>query len=129
MNLDDIALFIQVVEQGSFTKAADLNDLPKSTISRRIRNLEDSLQCRLLERTTRKLTLTDVGQEFLHRAYEITTHIEETQRQISRSQDDYTATLPCTGQSIYSEWEHAISIISFSITTTYRSRSTRLCHL
>jgi len=97
MNLDDIALFIQVVEQGSFTKAADLNDLPKSTISRRIRNLEDSLQCRLLERTTRKLTLTDVGQEFLHRAYEITSHIEETQRKVSRSQEDYAGNLTLYG--------------------------------
>ncbi len=97
MNLDDIALFIQVVEQGSFTKAADLNDLPKSTISRRIRNLEESLQCRLLQRTTRKLTLTDVGQEFLHRAYDITTRIEETQRHISRSQYDFAGNLTLYG--------------------------------
>ncbi len=97
MNLDDITLFIQVVEQGSFTKAADLNDLPKSTISRRIRNLEDSLQCRLLERTTRKITLTDIGQAFLQRAYELTTHIEETQRQISHSQDDYAGNLTLYG--------------------------------
>ncbi|WP_026971829.1 LysR family transcriptional regulator [Aliagarivorans marinus] len=97
MNLEDIALFVQVVEQGSFTKAAALNDLPKSTISRRIRSLEDALHCRLLERTTRKLTLTGVGQQFLHRAYEITKHIEETQQQISQSQDDYSGNLTLYG--------------------------------
>lgn len=56
-----MSLFAHVVDAGSFTAAAELTQIPKSTISRRIANLEKSLSAHLLERTTRKLRLTEVG--------------------------------------------------------------------
>nr|WP_246283196.1 LysR family transcriptional regulator [Marinifaba aquimaris] len=55
-------VFVQVVEQGNFTKAADVLGLPKSNISRKISRLESELKVLLLERTTRALRLTEMGQ-------------------------------------------------------------------
>lgn len=58
---DDILLFVQVVENGSFSKVADLQHLTNSVVSKRIGRLEDNLNVQLLYRTTRKLSLTDAG--------------------------------------------------------------------
>lgn len=60
--LDDIGVFVSVVEQGSFVKAALRLDMPTSTVSRRISELEAALEIKLLERTSRKLRLTERGQ-------------------------------------------------------------------
>ena len=60
--LDDVRVFTNVVEAGSFTAAAKLLGMPKSTVSRRVGRLEDALGARLLHRTTRSLRLTDVGE-------------------------------------------------------------------
>ncbi|MGH1462643.1 MAG: LysR substrate-binding domain-containing protein [Neptuniibacter sp.] len=67
MNLNDVSLFLQVVEHNSFTAAADKLGIQKSTISRRISQLEDDLGVRLIQRTTRKLSLTDEGQDLFDR--------------------------------------------------------------
>lgn len=67
MNLNDVRLFIQVIEHNSFTSAAEKLGIQKSTISRRIAQLEDELGVRLLQRTTRKLSLTDEGQDLYSR--------------------------------------------------------------
>lgn len=64
-DLTNLALFAQVVEQGSFSQAARLLGIPKSTLSRRIAELEEEQGVRLLNRTTRKLLPTAVGQAFL----------------------------------------------------------------
>lgn len=64
-DITNLALFAHVVEAGSFSEAARQLQMPKSTLSRRISDLEDELGVRLLNRTTRKLYLTDVGREFL----------------------------------------------------------------
>lgn len=93
MNLDDMALFVQVVQHGSFTKAAEYCELPKSTVSRRIRNLEDSLKTRLLERTTRSLILTEVGEAFYHKATQILDDVAATEKDIAHRQGDYTGKL------------------------------------
>ncbi|MGB3726859.1 MAG: LysR family transcriptional regulator [Glaciecola sp.] len=65
---DDIVLFVQVVEQGSFSKVADMLNLTNSVVSKRIGRLEDSLQVQLLYRTTRKLNLTDAGRLLFDKA-------------------------------------------------------------
>lgn len=58
---DDILLFVQVVDTGSFSKVAEQMHLTNSVVSKRIGRLEDSLNVQLLYRTTRKLSLTDAG--------------------------------------------------------------------
>jgi len=64
MDYNRAALFVQVVKSGSFTGAATAVGLPKSSVSRSVSALEKELGVRLLQRTTRKLALTDVGQSF-----------------------------------------------------------------
>jgi DNA-binding transcriptional LysR family regulator len=66
MNLDynRVALFVSVVRAGSFTAAGERLGLPKSSLSRSLTQLEKELGVRLLQRTTRKLALTDAGQAY-----------------------------------------------------------------
>jgi DNA-binding transcriptional LysR family regulator len=68
LDLNDIALFVQVIGAASFSAAATARGVPVSTVSRRIARLEASLGTRLIERTTRKLRLTDVGRAYLAHA-------------------------------------------------------------
>jgi DNA-binding transcriptional LysR family regulator len=67
IDLNDVALFVQVVRYGSFAEAARRQGLPPNTVSRRIQQLEVQLGTRLLQRSTRKLTLTSAGQAFHER--------------------------------------------------------------
>lgn len=61
LDLNQMALFVQVVQAGSFAEASRRLAVPPTTLSRQVAQLEDALQARLLQRTTRKLTLTDAG--------------------------------------------------------------------
>ncbi len=66
-DLNDIAMFVQVVRHGSFAEAARRLGLPPNTVSRRVQQLEAQLGTRLMQRSTRKLTLTSAGQAFHER--------------------------------------------------------------
>lgn len=68
MRADDLILFSQVVELGSFSKAAEQNDLTNSVVSKRVARLEEELGVQLLYRTTRRLTLTEAGKALLQGA-------------------------------------------------------------
>ena len=67
IDLNDVALFVQVVRCGSFAEAARRQGQPPNTVSRRIQHLEVQTGTRLLQRSTRKLTLTSAGQAFYAR--------------------------------------------------------------
>jgi DNA-binding transcriptional LysR family regulator len=67
-SLDEIAVFVHVVEAGSFTAAARQRGVPKSTLSRAVSRLEETVRARLLQRTSRKIALTDAGRAFYDRA-------------------------------------------------------------
>ena len=67
-SLSDIAVFVQVVERGSFTAAAKRLSLSKSVVSKYVTRLEDRLGARLLNRSTRRLSLTEVGRTFYERS-------------------------------------------------------------
>jgi DNA-binding transcriptional LysR family regulator len=73
---NDLLLFAQVVEAGSFSRAAERAGLPKSTVSRRIAMLEAQLGERLLLRTTRKLTVTDFGADMVEHARSVQVEVE-----------------------------------------------------
>ncbi len=64
-DLNDMLFFAEVVERGGFTAASRSLGIPKSRLSRRISELEQQLGVRLLQRTTRKLSLTEVGETYL----------------------------------------------------------------
>jgi DNA-binding transcriptional LysR family regulator len=64
LDLNEIHLFVEVVRAGSFAEAARRVGMPANTVSRRVQQLESELKSRLILRTTRKLTLTAIGQTF-----------------------------------------------------------------
>jgi len=68
---NDLALFARVVDEGSFSRAAERLGLPKSTVSRRVAALETALGERLVLRTTRKLAITDFGRAVLDHAHRV----------------------------------------------------------
>lgn len=84
-DLNDLYYFSQVVEHGGFSAAARALDIPKSRLSRRIAQLEETLGVRLLQRTTRRLRLTLAGERYLHYCREVTASAraaEESMRQL-----------------------------------------------
>ena len=82
MDLNEIAVFAQVVQAGSFTAAARALRMPKSTVSRKVLELEQRLGARLLQRTTRKLSLTDVGRTYFGYAARAVAELEEAERAV-----------------------------------------------
>ncbi|HTA88873.1 MAG TPA: LysR substrate-binding domain-containing protein [Polyangiaceae bacterium] len=77
MDLNHVAIFTRVVELESFTAAANDLGLPKSSVSRTVSRLEEELGVRLLQRTTRKLHLTDTGHAYYERARAALKGLEE----------------------------------------------------
>ncbi|TNF34621.1 MAG: LysR family transcriptional regulator [Gammaproteobacteria bacterium] len=85
-NLSDIAVFVQVVASGSFTSAADRLQLSKSVISKYVTRLEDRLGARLLNRTTRRLSLTEAGRILYERSQRGLEEIEDAEMEVSQLQ-------------------------------------------
>lgn len=93
MGLDDALIFTRVVECHSFTSAATTLGMQKSTVSRRIAQLEERLGVRLLNRTTRKLRLTEVGQAYYERCRQIMQEFSEAEQAIMQLQREPTGLL------------------------------------
>lgn len=86
MDLNDVLVFAKVVHTGSFIGAARELDMPKSTVSRKVSELEERLGARLLQRTTRKLNLTEMGHTYYRHALRVVNELEEAERAISQMQ-------------------------------------------
>ena len=87
MDLNEILVFAKVVQAGSFIGASRELDMPKSTVSRKVSELEERLGARLLQRTTRKLSLTEVGQAFYRHAVRVVAEAEEAELVVGRMQE------------------------------------------
>lgn len=81
--LASIQVFAQVVETGSFAKAADRLGLSTSAASRHVAELEGHLQTRLLNRTTRRVSLTESGRAFYERAVQLLGDLAEAEQEAS----------------------------------------------
>jgi DNA-binding transcriptional LysR family regulator len=92
-SLTDVAVFVRVVESGSFTAAAERLEISKSVVSKYVTRLEDHLGARLLNRTTRRLSLTEVGRVLYDRSRKGLADIEEAQQEVSRLQREPRGTL------------------------------------
>ena len=77
--------FVRVVEAGTFTKAADSMDVPKPTITRLIQDLERELDTKLLNRTTRKVTVTVDGAAYYEQASRLLGEVHELESSMSRA--------------------------------------------
>lgn len=75
-----LTIFIQVMESGNFTRAAEALAIPRSTVSTEVQALEDRLHCQLLHRTTRRVAPTPDGEQFLRIARDIVETMEDAER-------------------------------------------------
>ncbi len=84
--LDSLESFVAVVEAGQFSAAALRLGIGKSVVSRRVSELEEHLGARLLQRTTRRLSLTEAGREFYPRALQLLEDLAEAEQSVSSGQ-------------------------------------------
>ena len=80
----DIAVFVRVVELGSFTKAADALEISKAAVSKYVNRLEQRLAARLLHRTTRRLALTEAGQALFSRSAAALAELTEAENDVAQ---------------------------------------------
>jgi DNA-binding transcriptional LysR family regulator len=84
--LNAMRAFVRVVEVGTFTRAAELLDLPKPTVTKLIQQLEGHLRAQLLNRTTRRVTVTMDGAAYYERALRVLGEIDELDQSMTSSQ-------------------------------------------
>ena len=94
--LGAMQIFVQVVESGSFARAAERLGISTSACSRQVSDLESHLGARLLNRTTRKLSLTESGRAYHERALQLLADVEEAEQAASQSTNAPRGTLRLT---------------------------------
>lgn len=90
---EQMQTFVRVVDSGSLSAAADRLDIAKSAVSRRLAELESRLGVQLLNRTTRRINLTDSGRQFYRRCLRILADLEESEQQISSEHTELRGTI------------------------------------
>lgn len=93
INLNELAIFVEVVDSGNFTSAARRLGLPKSNVSRKIALLESRLETRLLHRNTRSMSLTEAGRRYYEHCSLVVNNAREAEKIISGLQLDPSGTL------------------------------------
>lgn len=104
---------VKVVEVGSFSGAARAMGVSKGHVSQRISQLEDRLGTRLLHRTTRKLSLTELGNLYYQRCKQITEDLEEVERTVSEFQQRATGLLKISSPNLLGEMHIVPAIADF----------------
>nr|WP_314542178.1 LysR family transcriptional regulator [uncultured Massilia sp.] len=83
--LQAMEVFVQVVDAGSFTRAAEMLQMPKATVSTLVQSLEASLSAKLLHRTTRQVTVTTDGAAYYERCLRILSDVRDAEESLSRT--------------------------------------------
>lgn len=91
--LQSMRVFAKVVEQGSFARAGQALDISNAVVTRHVADLEEHLGTRLLNRTTRKLSLTETGHAYLERVLQILQEIEDAEAIASSQSKNPSGTL------------------------------------
>lgn len=104
IDLNQILIFVKVVDSGSFTKAADLLKQPKSRISRRLAALEKALSTQLIYRTTRQMQLTESGKEYYRRCAPLIQDLENANDEMSTQVEEISGTLRVTAPEDYAKF-------------------------
>lgn len=94
--LEDMEMFVRIVDAGSITKAAEQLGIAKSAVSRRLKELEASLSNQLLNRTTRQSALTQAGEHYYQRAGSILSEVKALNEQTSGAPSRIEGTLKMT---------------------------------
>ena len=86
VDLNDVAVFVRVAQFESFSRAAHALGMPVSTVSRKVTALEERLGVTLLQRTTRKLSLTAQGRAYYDQCSEPLNHLHDAERVLTQTQ-------------------------------------------
>ena len=97
MDLNEVAVFVKVVQVGSFSRAAEQLNMPNSTVSSKLSKLESRLGVTLIQRTTRKLRLTPAGERYLDRCRDGIAAIEKADNEMAACQSEAQGLLRITG--------------------------------
>lgn len=113
---DDLSIVMEVIKQGSFIKASQKLDIPSSTISRRVSEFESALGVRLLERNSRKLSLTDKGELLFKQCHSHMQQIKQSIEGISSNNSKPVGVLKVTapvtlGNELLNSWFCSFSMI------------------
>ncbi|MBV8032903.1 MAG: LysR family transcriptional regulator [Betaproteobacteria bacterium] len=108
-----LEVFVHVVEAGSFAKAAERLKLSTSAASRHVADLEAQLGTRLLNRTTRRVSLTEVGRGFYERAVQIRADLEEAEQEATRAAIVPRGTIKLTTSGVFGVRHLAPAIAAF----------------
>lgn len=96
MDLDGVAIFVRVVQAGSFSRAAKLLDMPNSTVSAKVAALEKRLGVTLLQRTTRSLHLTEAGAAYFQRSVRALEELQAAENELERGRSEPRGVLRIT---------------------------------
>ncbi|MDN3397508.1 LysR family transcriptional regulator [Psychrobacter sp. APC 3426] len=94
--LEDMAMFVRIVEAGSITKAAEQLNIAKSAVSRRLKELETRLGSQLISRTTRQSNLTQAGEQYYQQVTHILSEVDALNEQASGAPTRIEGTLKMT---------------------------------
>ena len=122
--LNAMALLVKVTELGSMSAAARALNMPLTTVSRHIGELESALGVRLLARTTRKLTLTDAGVDYVAAARRILEEVENAERQATGEYQEPKGELGDVSATMFGR-QHVLPVISEFIASPPTTRPSR----
>ncbi|MBT2773660.1 LysR family transcriptional regulator [Halomonas sp. ISL-60] len=95
--LEHIVAFVRVAELGSYTRAAEALDISRTRVSRQVMALEEALGARLIQRTTRRLHLTEAGERYLARAQGVLLALDEAAAEVGQGTSDVRGRLRVNG--------------------------------
>jgi len=126
MQLESLKMFCDVVETGSFSRAAQLNHVTQSAVSQQIRALENRYAQKLLSRSARQVTPTPAGERLFRGCKEILARFGEVEQEIREQSTEIAGT--CTVSTIYSVGLHELQSIQKGLLKTHPKVNMRLIY-
>lgn len=124
MQLESLKMFVDVVETGSFSRAAQLNHVTQSAVSQQIRALETRYEQRLLSRSARQVTPTPAGERLFRGCKEILARFAEVEQEIREQATEVSGS--CSISSIYTVGLHELHTIQKELLRTHPRVNLRL---
>lgn len=124
MQLESLKMFVDVVETGSFSRAAQLNHVTQSAVSQQIRALETRYEQRLLSRSARQVTPTPAGERLFRGCKEILARFAEVEQEIREQATEVSGS--CNVSSIYSVGLHELHALQKELLRTHPKVAFRL---
>ena len=124
MQLESLKMFCDVVETGSFSRAAQINHVTQSAVSQQIRALENRYEQKLLSRSARQVTPTPAGERMFRGCKEILARFSEVEQEIREQAAEVQGT--CTVSTIYSVGLHEMQSVQKHLLKTHPKVNMRL---